>query len=300
MKKVVGVGASVLDTLIEMDSYPNEDIKIKANNVFLSGGGPVSNALVCISKLGLKAEYLGLLSNDTSGERLIKEFNEYGVSTTNVIKINNTSAFTSFIVLAKDKGTRTCVFDRGSVPDDPSLLDYSSVKEADILHLDGNYLNIAKEAIRAAKENKVLVSLDAGSVYPYIEEILDDVDIFIASEDFARKLTKEEDNTKAIVRLNEMYHPLVLVVTEGAKGGLYIKNDKVYSYNAFKINCVDSNGAGDTFHGAYLAAFLEGKDIKECVRFASATSAIKCMKAGVRNALPNKEEVISFLKERGN
>ncbi len=298
MKKVVGIGACVLDTLIEMDKYPNEDIKIKANNVFASGGGPVSNALVCISKLGLQTEYLGLLSNDASGQRLIQEFKQYNVETKNIKCVDNTSAFTSFIVLAKDKGTRTCVFDKGSVPDDPSLLDLSTIKSADILHLDGNYLNIAKAGIKVAKENGVLISLDAGSVYPHIEDIMEYIDILIPSEEFALKYTKKNNPEEAILELNNMYHPKVLVVTQGSKGGIYLKDNIVHHYNAFKIDCVDSNGAGDTFHGAFLARYLEGKSIEECVMFASATSAIKCQKAGVRVALPNKEEVESFLKAR--
>ncbi len=296
--RIIGVGASVLDTIIELDSYPVEDSKKKAERVFVSGGGPVGNALVCISKLGIDASYLGLLSNNQSGQYLVDEFKQYGVDVSNIKLVDNTSAFTSFILLNAEKGTRTCVFDRGSVPDDPSLLDLNIIKNYDVLHLDGNYLNIAIEAAKVAKQNRVKVSLDAGSLYPGIERLLPYVDIFVASEDFARKLTKEEDINLAIKKIDEIYHPEVLVVTEGSKGGTYLKKGIVHHYNAFKVNCVDSNGAGDTFHGAFLVAYLEGKGIKECCEFASATSAIKCMKTGVRQALPNKKEVIDFLKGR--
>ena len=299
MKKVIGIGACVLDTIIEMETYPDEDIKKKAEKVFVSGGGPVSNALVCLSKLGVEAEFLGLLSNDNNGHYLKDEFEKYGVKTSNINFIDNTTAFTSFIVLAKDKGTRTCVFDKGSVPDDPKLLDLSKVLDADVLHLDGNYLNIALDAAKLAKKNGVLVSLDAGSKYPNIESLLPYVDILIPSEDFARKVTGETDIDKAILKLQKEYNPKVLVVTEGAKGGSFAVNNEVKHYNAFKINCVDSNGAGDTFHGAFLAAYLDGKTIEECVRFASATSAIKCQKAGVRTALPNKQQVEAFLQKEG-
>ncbi len=296
--RIIGVGASVLDTIIELDSYPVEDSKKKAERVFVSGGGPVGNALVCISKLGIDASYLGLLSNNQSGQYLVDEFKQYGVDVSNIKLVDNTSAFTSFILLNAEKGTRTCVFDRGSVPDDPSLLDLNIIKNYDVLHLDGNYLNIAIEAAKVAKQNRVKVSLDAGSLYPGIERLLPYVDIFVASEDFAIKLTKEEDINLAIKKIDEIYHPEVLVVTEGSKGGTYLEKGIVHHYNAFKVNCVDSNGAGDTFHGAFLVAYLEGKGIKECCEFASATSAIKCMKAGVRQALPNKKEVINFLKGR--
>ncbi len=298
MKKVIGIGACVLDTIIEMSSYPIEDVKKRANNVFVNGGGPVSNALVCISKLGIETEYIGLLSNDTNGKFLIQDFQKYHVKTEHIKLVDNTSAFTSFIVLAKDKSTRTCVFDKGNVPDDPSLLDLSIIKDASILHLDGNYLNIAIKGAQIAKENNVLVSLDAGSKYPNIESLLPYVDIFIASEEFARAITNLEDVEQAIKKMQKEYHPQVLVITEGKKGGCYIKDNEVKRYKAYEIDCVDTNGAGDTFHGAFLAAYIEGKSLEESIQFASATSAIKCMKAGVRNALPNKKAVEDFLKER--
>ena len=299
MKKIIGVGASVLDTIIEMGAYPDEDVKIKADNVFVSGGGPVGNALVCTARLGVESAYLGLLSNDTSGLQQIKEFEQYDVSTKHIKLVDNVKAFTSFIILSKARGTRTCIFDRGSIPDDPNLLDLSVIKDYDILHLDGNYLNIAVEAAKKAKEYGVKVSLDAGSVYPNIDRLVPYVDILIASEDFAMKFTKEDRVDNAIKALQEKYHPEVLVVTEGSKGGCYYQDGEVYHYHAYEIECVDSNGAGDTFHGAFLVAYLNGKDIEECCKFASATSAIKCQKAGVRVALPKLDEVEQFLLNRG-
>ena len=296
--KIIGIGACVLDTIIEMGEYPKEDIKIRANNVFSSGGGPASNALVCISKLGVHAEYLGLLSNDENGKRLINEFKEYGVETKNIKLVDNTQAFTSFIILSKKEGTRTCIFDKGNVPDDPDLLNYSSIKDADILHLDGNYISIAERAIKEAKKHKKLISLDAGSPYPGIDKLLPYVDILIPSEDFALRFTKKNTIQEAMRELDHRYHPKVLIVTQGSRGGMFLENDKVNKYYAFDVECVDSNGAGDTFHGAFLVAYLEGKSVRDAVTFASATSAIKCTQAGVRKALPNKAEVESFLKTR--
>ena len=297
MKKVIGVGASVLDTIIEMDSYPVEDAKIKAENVFVSGGGPVSNALVCLSKFGIETSYLGLLSNDSNGRYLFDEFRKYNVGTDNIRFVDNTKTFTSFIILNKEKGTRTCLFHRGNIKHDSSLVNLNAIKNFDILHLDGNALEIAIEAAKVAKKAKVLVSLDAGTLYPGIEELLPYVDIFIASENFAETYAKEKDIQKAIMAIQNAYHPKVLVVTTGKDGGYYVEKDKAIHYDSYKVDVVDSNGAGDTFHGAFLYAYLQKMNIKEACQFASATSAIKCQKAGVRQALPTKEEVIEFMNK---
>ena len=81
MKKVVGLGANVLDTLISCHSFPTEDKKIPAEKITLSGGGPVGNALVVMSKLGISAEVIGAFADDTAGKQLLSELKKYGVMT---------------------------------------------------------------------------------------------------------------------------------------------------------------------------------------------------------------------------
>ena len=168
MKKIVGLGACVYDTLINCDRYPTEDTKYKSNGVFVSGGGPVGNALVVIKKLGIKASVSGLFANDDAGRYLISDFEKYGVDVSGAKLLDGKSTFKSYIVLSEESKTRTCVFDRGNVPDDPSLLDYSVLDGASILHLDGNYLECAKQMAKKAKERGIKVSLDAGGLYENI------------------------------------------------------------------------------------------------------------------------------------
>ncbi len=296
MKKVVGLGACVLDTLIEVPTYPVEDHKYRATAVKKTGGGPVANALVVASKMGLKAQVLGALSNDIDGDFIVEDFNKYGVDTSGATRKDNTTAFTSYVILSKTSGSRTCVFERGSVQDDPTDIDFSFIDDATILHLDGNYIKSAIACAKYAKEKGVLVSLDAGGLYEGIEELLPYVDILIPSEEFALGLTKEESTKKAIKVLEQKYNPKILAVTQGVKGGLYIENGEIKNYPSYKVNCVDSNGAGDTFHGAFISAFIMGYDLFTCLKIASGTSAIKCTKVGMRDALPTLEEVLEFIK----
>ncbi len=281
MNKIVGLGACVYDTLIKCPTYPDEDSKLKADDVFVSGGGPVGNALVVASKLGAQAEVIGLFGSDGAAEYLLKDFDRLGVKRDKAVKVSGARSFTSYIVLSKVAGTRTCVFDRGTVPDDPSLVDFSPVNSADILHLDGNYLSCAIEAAKKAKKLGVKVSLDAGGVYEGIEKLLPYVDILIPSAYFAETITGKKSITQAMEVLYEKYRPLVLAVTDGDKGGYYY-DGKVGKYDGVKVNVVDTNGAGDTFHGAFLTAYLAGKTVEECCVYASEVAAHKCSKAGVR------------------
>ena len=296
MKKVVGLGACVLDTLISCDSYPAEDKKQKAESIFLSGGGPVGNALVVMSKLGVKAEVIGGFGSDNAGKYLLDDFKKYGVGVENATVVEGATSFTSYIVLAKDKASRTCVFDRGSVPDEPNFLKLSALDNADVLHLDGNYLECALAAAKYAKENGVKVSLDAGGLYAGIERLLPYVDILIPSAEFALGLTKKSTIEAAMYALNEKYSPEILVITDGSNGGYYMQNGQAVHYESVKVKAVDTNGAGDTFHGAFVAAHTLGMTTPEACRFASNVAAYKCTNQGARDYPLNMDIALGLFK----
>ena len=219
MKRVVGLGACVLDTLISCERFPTEDTKMKAMGILQTGGGPVGNALVVMSKLGIKTDVVGGFGSDSSADYLIYEFNKYGVGTEHARKLEGKTSFVSYITLSLDKGTRTCVFDRGTVPDDTDNIDLTALDGAGVLHLDGNYLKSAIHAAKYAKEKGVKVSLDAGGLYDGIRELLPLVDILIPSAEFARGITGEDDIPTAMHKLYRDYSPEILVVTDGERGG---------------------------------------------------------------------------------
>ncbi|MBE5731881.1 MAG: hypothetical protein E7353_02495 [Clostridiales bacterium] len=299
MKKIVGLGACVYDTLIKCNTYPTEDTKMKANQIAVSGGGPVGNALVVASKLGMDANVIGGFANDDAGKYLLNDFNKYNVNVDNVV-VSEATSFVSYILLSEKDGTRTCVFDRGTVVDDVKNVNLSALDNADVLHLDGNYLNCAIHAAKYARQKGVAVSLDAGGLYSGIETLLPYVDILIPSSEFILGLTKKSDIKEAMREVYNIYKPKVFAVTDGKNGGYYYENGEIIHYDAFCVQTLDSNGAGDTFHGAFLFAYFNGYTLAESCRFASATSAYKCGFVGARTYPLTKGKVLDFIKNNTN
>ena len=291
MKKVVGIGACVLDTLINCNRFPTEDTKQKAEGIFLCGGGPVGNALVVMSKLGVNTEVLGAFAADNAGSYLLDDFKKYGVETKNTKVIDGVSSFVSYIILSEEKQSRTCIFDRGGVPDNEQNVCFEAIDDAYVLHLDGNYLKSALAAARYAKQKGVKVSLDAGGLYEGIEELLPYVDILIPSAEFAMGFTKKDNIPDAMAELYKSFAPEVLVVTDGSNGGYYWQNGWAHHYDSIKVKAVDTNGAGDTFHGAFVAAYCEGQSLIDCCNFASKVAAYKCTNKGARTYQLSRELV---------
>ena len=300
MNKAVGIGACVMDTLLEIPNFPKEDTKMRANKVKQAGGGPVATGLVAAAKLGAKTEYLGVLSDDAGGKFLLDDFKKYKVKTDNVEILSGFRSFTSVIWLSSESSSRTCVFDKGDLP--PLKLNNEQKKaiiNADLLMIDGNEINGAAEAVKIACENGTKVLYDAGGIYDNVDSLLPFVDILIPSEEFALGITGEKTVEAAAKKLYFEYNPEVVVITEGKKGGTLYDGTSITVYPAFPVNVVDSNGAGDVFHGAFAAGFLKGFDFLKCCFFASAVSALKCTGVGARESVPDYETVKKFLKENG-
>lgn len=293
MIDILGVGACVYDTLMLTDKYPAEDTKQSCSDTLISGGGPVSTAIVAAARLGKKCKFIGYLSDDLYSNYLIDDFKKYGIDTEDIIIEKGKTAFHSFLILSKTSGSRTCLFNRGDVTENIQKINFDTIKSAKILHLDGNYLKTATEFAKKAKENGVTVSIDAGGLYQGIETLLPYADILIPSEEFALGLTKENSAENALLSLKEKYNPKIIALTQGNKGGIYFDNG-IKRYNSYKVKVVDSNGAGDVFHGAFLTAYLNRLNIGECCDFASKVSAIKCTRVGARQSIPTIDEINNY------
>ena len=300
MIKIVGIGANVCDTLITVPNYPKEDTKLRANTVSQSGGGPCATGLVAASKLGAKCAYIGMLTDDGAGKFLMEDMEKYGVSTEFVNVNPGYTSFSSYIWLAEDEATRTCVFHKGDIPKwELSDAQKKAIADAEILMIDGNDMEEAMEAVKIAKENGTKVLYDAGGLYEGVENLLPYADILIPSEEFSLGFTGANNVCDAAKILFEKFSPEVVVITQGKEGGIIFDGNEVVHYPAFLVDAVDSNGSGDVFHGAFAFAITNKMSYNKACIFSSAVSALKCTKIGARCGVPTYEETIEFLKERG-
>jgi len=293
---VIGIGISVVDFVMVIPSFPTEGTKMGAMSYIIQGGGPVATALVTLAKLGAKAAYLGKVAKDEIGKYIKYEFKQYGVITDYIIEERGQSPIAVVLVNMKN-GERTIIWSEG----DLSPLSYEELKlmqqsitSAKFIHLDGHYPQAVLKAIEIAKSCGVKVSLDAGNVYPDIDKIIQFTDVLITSENFPTEFTGERDLNKAGKQLLEK-GPQVVVITKGDKGCLCITHDEIISQPAFKVKVVDTTGAGDAFHGAFLYGLIQGWNMRKILEFSCAVAAMNCTKVGGRSGLPTLEEVKKFI-----
>ncbi len=300
MSKIVGIGANVFDTLYNIPTYPKEDTKMRATASKTAGGGPVATGLIAASKLGEDTAYIGVLSDDNGGKFLKEDFFKYGVETRYIDVKSGYRSFASVLWLCADTATRTCVFDKGNLP--PLVLNETqkqAIIDAELLMVDGNEMDAAVEGAKIARENGVRVLYDCGGLYDGVEKLLALTDIMIPSEEFSLGHTGCKTAEEAAKKLYETYHPEVVVITQGKKGGLLYQGDGVIYYPIYPAVVVDSNGSGDVFHGAFAAGIVKGFDYLKCCHFSSAVSGLKCTGVGARESVPDFDATKKYLKENG-
>ena len=297
--QVVGIGSTVYDTLMVTNRFPTEDTKLEGVETKVQGGGPCATALVAAQKLGASATYMGTIGDDPFGRFMLEDFEKWGVGTEYVRRVPDRISFHAVVILNLEKSTRTCVWSKGTVePPLESDVNLDALQHAKVLHLDGHMLEAAIYAAKKCNEYGVKVSHDAGGTYPGVERLMPYVDYLIPSEEFALKMTGKHTAEEAARKLYDTYRPELVALTQGVRGDILLDDSGMRRYESFPVEVKDSNGCGDTFHGAFVAAKIHGLSNDAACTYASAAAAIKCTRLGARYGMPTDAECRSFLKER--
>ncbi len=291
----VGLGFCSNDYICLLPEIPI-DHKVQMLEHLIQGGGPAATATVAAARLGVGTAFISTVGDDDAGKRILSDLEAEGVDTSAMLRRENSSSPIAYCWIDQPTGKRSIAWTRGSLKELlPSEVDMDLVRSAKLLHLDGHNTEAAIAAAAEARKAGVLVNLDAGTIRPGIEKIIENTDIFFTSEYFARTWTKEQDLEKALMKLLDA-GAKVTGITVGSKGSLAWDNGKIIYCPSFDISpIVDTTGAGYTFHSAFGVRYLECGDIYESMRFASAVAGLKCRKLGGRAGLPDRKTVNDYL-----
>lgn len=289
--EVVGLGYAGWDYLGIVPGLPVLDGDTMSLAGFARcGGGPVATALVTLARLGARVGYLGVLGDDESGCLALADLRREGVDTSRVVVRPGKRSHTCIVLVEADTGRRSILCDRGTVGE-LSLTDADRryIAGARFLHLDGQFMAAGIAAARWAREAGVRVSFDANRPRPRLDELLPLVDVLVTSTSFPAAYTRHGDLAKAMRALRAL-GPETIVTTLGSEGCAYLKDDRLVRVSGFEVEAVDTTGAGDAFHGAYLFGLLQGWQAGEAAQFANAVAALNCQALGGRGGLPSLAE----------
>jgi sulfofructose kinase len=297
---VVGLGCAAMDVVSLLERYPAQNEKVYALEMELHGGGPVGTGLVAAARLGYKTFFAGQMGDDFAGRFILSEFEREGVEVHKNAVQTGKRSHVSICIVDKGSGDRTDISKHGElVETSPGDSRITIAKDAAILHVDGYDVEAAVEAAKQANRSSAAVVYDCGSVYNGTRELLRHTDVAMTSEKFARQMFGDVRPEEACRRLRD-YGPSYTGITLGASGAVGLDGKRFFKVPAFEVEVVDTNGAGDAFHGGLNAGILMGLDFERAMIMASAVAALKCTKLGGRAGLPTTAELRRFLIERGS
>jgi sulfofructose kinase len=294
----VALGLNAVDHLIVVPHYPEFNSKIPFLSHTLAPGGQAATAMVTLARLGLRARYIGKVGSDDLGRFQIESIAAEGVESSGIKVVEGAETQTAFIIIDEASGERTILWNRDerlTISEDE--VDREMITSGRALHLDGHHVAASIKAAEYARAADIPTVLDIDNAYTGIERLLPLIDFLISSSSFPQEITGEADLKTALKKLGSMTGAIFVAATIGQGGAIAYFDGQFIHSPAFTVECRDTTGAGDAFHGGFIYGLLAGLSVESTLRVANAVAALKCRAVGARTALPGLDEVNSLLNE---
>ena len=167
---------------------------------------------------------------------------------------------------------------------------------ARLLHIDGHDTPAVSRAAEIARRHQIPVSVDVDTIYPGFERVLPNVDYLVTSSEFPSRWTNDPDPFRALAMLQDEYGMRVAAMTLGAEGSLARVDGRFLYSPGFVVDCVDTTGAGDVFHGAFCYAVIESMPVRDALEFSNAMAALNCTALGARGHIASFPEAQALMR----
>ncbi len=285
------IGQSYIDVTLVTDGIPTGDTKTVAEDYAVSFGGNAVTAAFASAKLGFVPDLLTSAADDWLGRMFLDMAARYHIPV-HPRKVKRSSL--SFVLPSAGKRAILRARDDAYIHPFPVL----NVGDARVLHLDGHQHDAALHYARLFRENGVLTSLDGGGLRSNTHELLGFIDIAVVAERLCEQMRMTSPEMLDYLKSRGVR---VGGVTEGERGMLwYDEMGRVSRLPALPIpaaKVIDTSGAGDVFHGAYVASYLHEPQAPwhKHFEFARAAAAHKVQRLGNEAGLPSREDALKLI-----
>ncbi|MEQ7799326.1 ribokinase [Pedobacter sp. ASV1-7] len=298
---ILVIGSTNIDMVASVSHLPVPGETIGDATFSIKYGGKGANQAIAAARAGGEVTFFSFLGDDSYGNSLISHFQENHINSSYIVQNAGVPTGTAFIFVAEN-GENCIVVAPGANKE------MSVERISDFMATISNYqavilqLEIPSETvyaiIREAYKNQVKVIFNPSPCNSSAIDLLKYTDVLIVNEIEANELA-ELKNTKVPIhvvakKLQEKGVGIV-IITLGENGCYVLSEDVDQYFRGYRVDVVDTTGAGDTFCGSFTSKYMECNELVKSVEFALASSAIAVTKLGAQTAIPVKEEVDSFL-----
>lgn len=283
-------------------------------------GGSPANIACGISKHGLKAGFIGKVSDDQFGDFVTEYFNNHGIDTKGICRAKNGEKIgLTFTEMLSNKESHILMY-RNMASDlalETSEVSEDYIKSAKAILISGTSLaespsrEAALKAVMLAVKNNTRIIFDidyreynwknSDEISIYYSLVADKADIIMGSReefDLTEKLIKQDMSDEESAKYWHNKNAKIVVIKHGMQGSTaYTIDGNSYSIKPFPVNARKGFGGGDGYASGFLYALYSGWDVIDCLEFGSAEASMMVHANNCSDALPTTEEVKEFIKK---
>jgi sulfofructose kinase len=278
---ILAIGNAIYDTVMFTDTLPLGS-KAFCSDVQEFSGGQGANAAVTMAGLGQPVEFIGRFGGDSAGNEMMRHMSSEGISLQHSVYPSASKSTRGWIMVEQNCARRTILMSR-----DPALYAYPLTvpdrlaREHDIFYSDGHEVGATIAIAEKFRHLSKPVVIDLEHTDGACVDMLRFTTHLIAPEEVIMELGNAPDLSVSIRQIADAYG-LNVVATCGERGSFSLFRDstEILEVPAVPIQAIDTTGAGDAFHGAFVAALNAGRTEPECSAFATRVAALKCVQRG--------------------
>lgn len=306
--KIACIGNAVLDHYLSGERDLIIDERVNFDKSYQNIGGPASTAASVITRFGSDVDFYGRVGNDMFGDLVCQKMASENINLEHLVRSSDVDTPCSEVIINTKTTTRTIAVYRSKVEYNNPYIGFNNIEsDYDYILTDGKYAQDSIELIM--KNPQATTIIDAGRINQGVINLCGVVDYIICSEDFANGVTgmKINDNYQNNVLVFERMKQLFpnargITITVGSKGYICEKDGEVVANPCYDsgLPVVETNGAGDIYHGAFTYAIANDYSYHDALEFANTTASLSVTRIGGRDSCPNLEEVEEVLNRKNN
>lgn len=298
--RILCIGIPVRDLTFRVDSVPARGSKANATHLAEICGGNALNAAIAMARLGGRVAFAGPMGDvrETSSSFILERLAAEGIDIRHIVRMPGAATPVSAIIIDAT-GERTLTIYR-----DPALW---TVKLSDAEELLADCQAVLVESrcgafcidlCAEARRRGIPVIVGVDRAMALTDGLLTTASHLLFSSEQVQETAGVADDGEAMKRLAGLT-PAFLAATRGPNGTIWLNEAATLEETpAFRVEAVDTLGAGDVFHGAFTLRLAEGGGVREALRFAAAAAALKCTRHGGGQAAAQRVEVEELLRNR--
>ena len=291
---IYSVGSIFLDHIIKINSFPKKPIKLLAEGIEKRLGGSAAVSSFTIKKLGVDSSFIGRLGDDDVSKYLKGELSTFKIKHKDIITIKGAKSSQSYVFEDKQGERLLAAFNEKKLLNNKKLPKISFTKNITFM-CDLRWIEATLYVAKNCKKNNLIqvVDLDNYKLNIKVKQIVDLSSYPIFSETGAFEYTKIKSIIGSLKKMYSMKKKFY-AITAGKKGVYWIENGNIFNCKPPKIKVVETNCAGDVFHGAFAAFIHQKHSVTNSMKLATATASLKCTKKGGIYSIPSYSSVKKF------